>query len=153
MRAVFILPFLTLFGQCKSQDQQHCKIISSILDYKVIQDILSFEYEDNGPIRIIDKTDLFIHCQESFAVHRNSPLFPLGVKILKDTPIDLNTGYYRDIVIQQYTLGENSLRLEIYLSPYVCKSDKKDRVHISLEYSLNVDEKPQLLDHSIGTWH
>jgi len=113
--------------------------LESILSIKPISELLSLDStNDRGGIRIFARTKKL---KENYFLLFNQlqpTSIPLQVLVRHNYyPVDINTGYHRDLFIYKYEKRGSKIRIELYLSNYKCIYEKKTRYSFDIEVEIS----------------
>jgi len=145
----FLFHWISLF----SQNEQQQQVLERVLNIEQIIELLSLrDTEDRGVIRIIDMTKKIKKTEFLFSVDSLPRDIPLQAAVIYRHPIDVNTGYHRDLFIAGYKEKKKTIQLDVYLSNYNCVYKKKNRWHFEIEIQ---EEKGgyYVKSFSFAEWH
>ncbi len=91
---------------CKNQVENDCQILNAILSVEKLSVDLKLNNNSTGYIRVLDKSGRFKNCKCDY---KN---FHIG--IIKDIPLDFNTGRFIDIAITSFEHNKNSITIKIF---------------------------------------
>lgn len=121
------------------QIQQQQLVLESIFTIEPISELLALDNtKDTGTIRVFARTkklrkNYFLYFNKS-----QPTSFPLQVTVRhNDCPVDINTGYYRDLFVYKYKKKGNKIQIALYLSNYLCIYDKKNRYRFEIEVEVS----------------
>jgi len=133
MRIIIIVYVLsTGFALCGQNIETEKVIIKEFLLQPNITEVLKLnDTIDRSAVRIIDtshtiRADAFCFLE-----------FPmLAIYVYDDIPINLNTGFKRDIVISRLTRRKGVYVLEAFFSVHRSTAKIKERLHCKLEFTI-----------------
>jgi len=112
-------------------------ILERILSTPEIYSLLSLEnLTDRSPVRIIDRTKKFKGINFLFKAVPEQKGIPVNVGVIYQYPLDLNTGYFRDMSILGFKKKHETYNVDIYLASYRCSGDKRNRWHINIDLGM-----------------
>lgn len=130
---ILIILSLVAVSQKKYKNIEYAK---DILDMKEIQIFLSLsETEDRKPIRIFDMSDFFENEGKTLYFNSNGQK-PLNVIVYKNYYRDLNTGKFRDLIIDGGGEEKGLKNLSFYLVPFKCMGDEKIPIHFRIFFRI-----------------
>lgn len=119
-------------------DYDKCHIIDTTLAIDEVHKLLSLDLiNDKNPIRVIDKTGVFLMCNG--LLYNNGTDFT-NITFIDSLPYDLNTGHYRDLIISNVDTINNNLIVDMYMTSYKCTQNVKNKVHVTIEFMIENNE-------------
>lgn len=120
--------YLLSFSQINAQIPRTCDLLDTLLTLKPVRKVLYLDetFNRNIRIRFIDTSRTFEGC-------------PVGLdgKVINHVPIDLNSGYYRDIVlfISNCETDDKCVNVHLYICNFKCiYGYQNNRVVITATY-------------------
>ena len=150
MKTFWTLMIMLAFGSRACSQCHYQPLVENILQSDQITTLLALEdLKDRASIRIIDKYGKLDSCKFLFKLSVDQDGIPLNVGVVNKLPMDLNTGYYRDLIISKLEKEEKSYKLDIYLSNLHCISKRKNRWHVLVQ----LNEKMEIVKLSAAEWN
>lgn len=147
----FIVPFICILLSCKTASKltskeselfSKCELLDSVLNNDIIKKVLGIEnITSNRPnIRFIDtKTKDFNGC-EIMHFFQNITL-PIEGFVISQPTYSLNTGQFRDIVLHEYRIHNDTINLNLTAAHFYNQLEKEGIPYFEFQFIISKDGK------------
>jgi hypothetical protein len=127
-----------------------CDLLDSVLTLKPVRRLMALDekFMEKTYIRFVDTSQAFRDC----SIYHTTDETPIHRFVFTYFPLDLNAGYYRDIVIYNEVIDDNYLKLHLYMCKFHCTQGyPENRVRVEVLFKKTHDSY-EMVNYSASGW-